>query len=67
MLQNVSNRKKNKQFEKGGLVITRAVYGNREAIKRSGEQTELNGETTPLLDVTIPLNFLVTDSGQLKV
>ncbi|XP_039121698.1 chaperone protein dnaJ 13 [Dioscorea cayenensis subsp. rotundata] len=67
LLQNVSNRKKNKQFEKGGLVITRAVYGNREAIKRSGEQTELNGETTPLLDVTIPLNFLVTDSGQLKL
>ncbi|KAM0935599.1 putative chaperone protein DnaJ 13 [Dioscorea sansibarensis] len=67
LLQNVSNRKKNKQFEKGGLVITRAVYGNLEAIKRSGEQTEPNGETTPLLDVTIPLNFLVTDSGQLKL
>ncbi|KAH7687677.1 Dnaj-like subfamily c member 11 protein [Dioscorea alata] len=67
LLQNVSNRKKNKQFEKGGLVITRAVYGNRESIKRSGEQTEPNGETTPLLDVTIPLNFLVTDSGQLKL
>ncbi|ONK55720.1 uncharacterized protein A4U43_C10F310 [Asparagus officinalis] len=68
LLQNVSNRKRNKQLENGGLVITRAVYGNRKAIKRVGEDRETEDEmASQVLDVTLPLNFLVSDSGQLKL
>lgn len=68
LLQNVSNRKKNKQIEKGGLVILRAVYGNRKAIQRNDAHNELDDEVaSQVLDVTLPLNFLVTDSGQLKL
>ncbi|KAJ6828571.1 chaperone protein dnaJ 13 [Iris pallida] len=68
LLQNVSNRKKNKQIEKGGLVILRAVYGNRKAIQRNDAHNELDDEVaSQVIDVTLPLNFLVTDSGQLKL
>lgn len=69
LLETVSNRKKSKQLEKGGLVITNAVYGNFKEMEISGEHSEeLNDEVvSQVLDVTIPLNFLVTDSGQLKL
>lgn len=68
LLQNVSNRKKNKQLDSGGLVITRAVYGNQKAIKRFAEERNSDDEvTSQVIDVTVPLNFLVTDSGQLKL
>ena len=68
LLQNVSNRKRSKQLESGGLVITRAVYGNQKSVKRFVEEGESNDEVaSEVLDVTLPLNFLVTDSGQLKV
>lgn len=68
LLKNVADRKKNKQLDKGGLVILRAVYGNPKAIKRSGEPIDANDElSSQVLDVTVPLNFLVTDSGQLKL
>lgn len=67
LLENVANRKRNKQMEVGGLVITEAKYGNLKNLKRydqSGEVTELASQ---VMDVTLPLNFLVTDSGQLKL
>ena len=68
MLEPVSNRKKNKQLENDGLVITKALYGNRKKIKESSELSEIDDNVaSQVFDVTIPLNFLVTDAGQLKV
>nr|ATB19888.1 putative OWL1 [Juniperus drupacea] len=70
LLQNVANRKLKKQAERGGLVITKAVYGNLKGHSEKEEETTLgidNELPLPILDVTIPLNFLVDDSGQLKL
>ncbi|KAE8727774.1 Chaperone protein dnaJ 13 [Hibiscus syriacus] len=68
LLANVANRKRNKQQETGELVITKAIYGSRKALKKGDELTETNDELTlQVLDVTLPLNFLVNDSGQLKL
>ncbi|KAL5225529.1 hypothetical protein ABZP36_012168 [Zizania latifolia] len=68
LLEPVSNRKKNRQLEDDGLVITKAMYGNRKRIKERGETNELHDDVaSQVLDVTIPLNFLVTDAGQLKL
>ncbi|CAA0841850.1 Chaperone protein dnaJ 13 [Striga hermonthica] len=68
LLKNVANRKQNKQLEKGGLVIVKAIYGNSKSIsnRENSEETE-DEEASQILDVTIPLNFLVNDSGQLKL
>ncbi|KAI4315263.1 hypothetical protein L6164_028093 [Bauhinia variegata] len=66
--QNVANRKKNRQLETGGLVITRALYGSHEVLDKINASRETNHESaSKVLDVTIPLNFLVSDSGQLKL
>lgn len=66
--QNVANRKRNKQLETGGLVITRALYGNQIVLSNLKSSSETSFESTSdVIDVTIPLNFLVNDSGQLKV
>ncbi|KAG9148846.1 hypothetical protein Leryth_023181 [Lithospermum erythrorhizon] len=65
LLENVANRKRSRQEETGGLVITKALYGNLKVLSKSGatnDETELQ-----ILDVTVPLNFLVNDSGQLKL
>ncbi|KAF6140416.1 hypothetical protein GIB67_013185 [Kingdonia uniflora] len=72
LLENVSNRKRNKQLEVGGLIITKAEYGNTKVFKRRNNESrrEADGDellASQVLDVTIPLNFLVTDSGQLKL
>ncbi|KAK9198398.1 hypothetical protein WN944_013582 [Citrus x changshan-huyou] len=68
LLQNVANRKRNKQLEIGGLIITKAVYGARKALTKLGETGESSDElASQVLDVTLPLNFLVNDSGQLKL
>ncbi|KAL4565643.1 hypothetical protein LXL04_029746 [Taraxacum kok-saghyz] len=68
LLQNVANRKKNKQLEMDGLVIIEAVYGNPKAIKNINNSEEKKDEfASQFVDVTLPLNFLVTDSGQLKL
>ncbi|MQL99558.1 hypothetical protein Taro_032281 [Colocasia esculenta] len=67
LLQNVSNRKRNRQAEVGGLVITRALYGKSKVLKRVDEIKEVNDVSSEVLDVTIPLNFLVNDAGQLKL
>ncbi|KAA3456422.1 Chaperone DnaJ [Gossypium australe] len=68
LLENVANRKRNKQQETGGLVITKAIYGNHKALKKRDELRETNDElASQVLDVTLPLNFLVNDSGQLKL
>ncbi|XP_057816314.2 chaperone protein dnaJ 13 isoform X1 [Cryptomeria japonica] len=70
LLQNVANRKQKKQAERGGLVITEAVYGNLKGHSENEEETtpSIDNELPlPILDVTIPLNFLVDDSGQLKL
>lgn len=68
LLKNVSNRKRNKQMETNGLVITKALYGNKTTIKRlyEGREPEKD-EVSQIIDVTLPLNFLVSDSGQLKL
>lgn len=67
LLQNVSNRKRTRQAEAGGLVITKALYGSSKAFKRMGEIRVADDLASEVLDVTIPLNFLVNDLGQLKV
>ncbi|XP_042520788.1 chaperone protein dnaJ 13 [Macadamia integrifolia] len=68
LLQNVANRKRNKQLETGGLVITRAIYGSHKAFKKRKELREVDDDLAPqVVDVTVPLNFLVNDSGQLKL
>lgn len=68
LLQNVANRKRNRQSEIGGLVITKAIYGNQKDLKKKDELNETNDESSiSIIDVTLPLNFLVNDSGQLKV
>lgn len=68
LLENVANRKRNKQQEMEGLVITKAIYGNLKALLKGDELRERNDElASQVLDVTLPLNFLVNDSGQLKV
>ncbi|GAB4858038.1 Chaperone protein dnaJ 13 [Ancistrocladus abbreviatus] len=68
LLLNVTNRKRNKQMEVGGLVITRAVYGNRKVLKRQDALENVNDDlASQFIDVTVPLNFLVNDAGQLKL
>ncbi|KAL5980035.1 hypothetical protein ACLOJK_039147 [Asimina triloba] len=68
LLTNVANRKTNRQLERAGLVVTKALYGNSKAFKRRNEAIKADGElASQVLDVTIPLNFLVNDSGQLKL
>ncbi|KAB2039078.1 hypothetical protein ES319_D03G188500v1 [Gossypium barbadense] len=68
LLENVANRKRNKQQETGGLIITKAIYGNHKALKKGDELRETNDElASQVLDVTVPLNFLVNDTGQLKL
>ncbi|CAI0503186.1 unnamed protein product [Linum tenue] len=68
LLRIVANRKKTKQIEANGLLIDRAVYGSRKVLERQ-DGTIPNGSTTSeqAIDVTVPLNFLVNDSGQLKL
>jgi DnaJ family protein C protein 11 len=68
LLEPVSNRKKNKQLENDGLVIMKALYGDRKKIKESSELSDIDDNVaSQVLDVTIPLNFLVTEAGQLKL
>nr|GMC80941.1 chaperone protein DnaJ 13 [Ipomoea batatas] len=69
ILENVANRKRNRQLETGGLVVTRAVYGSRKALRNRTKNMEETGDdaASQILDVTLPLNFLVNDSGQLKL
>ncbi|KAL0373017.1 UNVERIFIED_CONTAM: Chaperone protein dnaJ 13 [Sesamum calycinum] len=68
LLQNVSNRKRNKQLEMGGLVVVKAVYGNHKALLNRHKSEEMEDEVaSQIIDVTLPLNFLVNDSGQLKL
>ncbi|KAG8382429.1 hypothetical protein BUALT_Bualt05G0076300 [Buddleja alternifolia] len=68
LLQNVANRKRNKQLEMDGLVVLKALYGNSKALlnRRKSEETE-DEVSSQIMDVTVPLNFLVNDSGQLKL
>ncbi|MED6157045.1 Chaperone protein dnaJ 13 [Stylosanthes scabra] len=66
--ENVANRKRNRQLETGGLVIMRALYGNERVLCNLNSSSETSLESTSeVMDVTIPLNFLVNDSGQLKL
>ncbi|PIN07579.1 Molecular chaperone (DnaJ superfamily) [Handroanthus impetiginosus] len=68
LLQNVANRKRTKQQEMNGLVVLKAVYGNQKALSngRISEETE-DEVASQIMDVTVPLNFLVNDSGNLKL
>lgn len=64
----MANRKRNKQTEVGGLIITKAVYGSVKALKKQDELEGSNDDlASQVIDVTTPLNFLVNDLGQLKV
>ncbi|KAF5734896.1 DnaJ heat shock N-terminal domain-containing family protein [Tripterygium wilfordii] len=68
LLENVANRKRNRQIETNGLVISNATYGSSKVLKKGDESREMNDKSTSqVLDVTLPLNFLVNDSGQLKL
>jgi DnaJ family protein C protein 11 len=76
LLKNVAERKKQKQAQRQGLVILEASYGDIRAqeqgvdsINNSGLRPEDDDSDLPppYLDVTIPLQFLVDDSGQLQV
>lgn len=69
LLQIVANRKRNKQVETDGLVVTLALYGSCKALSSQSKDTEEMGddEASQILDVTLPLNFLVNDAGQLKL
>ncbi|RAL49760.1 hypothetical protein DM860_002051 [Cuscuta australis] len=68
LLETVANRKRNRQLETDGLVVTHAVYGSCKALGSRRKHTEENGDdgVSQILDVTLPMNFLVNDSGQLK-
>ena len=60
----MANRKRNKQLEIGALVITRALYGNQRILNNLKPSSETSFESTSqVIHVTIPLNFLVNDSG----
>lgn len=64
----MANRKRNKQLEMGGLVVTKAVYGNRIALTtRNRPEENVDEVASQIIDVTLPLNFLIDESGQLKV
>lgn len=66
--QNVANRKRNKQLETSGLVIMKALYGSDTILNNLYSSNGTSFESTSgVIDVTTPLNFLVNDSGQLKV
>ncbi|KAF9689881.1 hypothetical protein SADUNF_Sadunf01G0138500 [Salix dunnii] len=68
LLQIVANRKRSRHLETNELVITKAVYGSSKALKKAHESREGNKESaSEVIDVTIPLNFLINDSGQLKL
>jgi DnaJ homolog subfamily C member 11 len=55
-------------MENDRLVITKALYGNRKKIRENNDFNEINDDVaSQVLDVTVPLNFLVTEAGQLKV
>lgn len=66
LLQHVAERKRRKQAKAGGLVITEALYGNLKpspdvpANEGNGVQDDL---PPPNLDVTVPLQFLVDETG----
>lgn len=78
LLLNSADRKKRKQADRGGLVIVHAIYGNLSDFQREKLSSRHNQELPvdsalseeedfppPVLDVTMTLNFLVDDSGQL--
>ncbi|WOH12198.1 hypothetical protein DCAR_0831698 [Daucus carota subsp. sativus] len=68
LLENVANRKRSRRLEIGGLVITEAKYGNQKILKNRFQSEEQKDElAVQVIDVTLPLNFLVNDSGQLKL
>ncbi|XP_016495934.1 chaperone protein dnaJ 13 isoform X1 [Nicotiana tabacum] len=68
LLQNVASRKRSRQLETGGLVVTKALYGSRKALKNRSQTEEVKDEVaSQSIDVTLPLNFLVSESGQLKL
>uniref|UniRef100_A0A1J3H1K8 Chaperone protein dnaJ 13 n=1 Tax=Noccaea caerulescens TaxID=107243 RepID=A0A1J3H1K8_NOCCA len=66
LLQIVATRKRNRQVETNGLIVTKALYGDPKAIERRHE-LELEEVDSGVIDVTVPMNFLVSDSGQLKL
>lgn len=75
LLKNVAERKKQKQAKRQGLVILSATYGDIKAYERGLKRVDEDASNEdddadlppPYLDVTIPIQFLVDDFGQLRV
>ncbi|CAN8316502.1 unnamed protein product [Cochlearia groenlandica] len=67
LLQTVATRKKNRQAETDGLIVTKAYYGETKAIERRHEHGQEQEVDSGVIDVTVPMNFLVSDSGELKL
>ncbi|CAM6104551.1 unnamed protein product [Calypogeia fissa] len=76
LLSNVAERKRQKQIQRDGLVILEGLYGDIKDKDRNDASDlrsvdELDGEDgdlpPPHIDVTIPLQFLVDDSGELRL
>ncbi|KAG6551992.1 hypothetical protein Mapa_006298 [Marchantia paleacea] len=73
LLSNVAERKRRKQVQKDGLVIVEALYG--DIRRRDGSDSYLGEDLEyddsdlppPNIDVTVPLQFLVDDSGELRL
>lgn len=68
LLKHVANRKKRTQVETDGLVITEAVYGSQKSLKNRDKFEERKYDlASQIMDATLPLNFLINDSAQLKL
>ncbi|XP_024367053.1 chaperone protein dnaJ 13 [Physcomitrium patens] len=75
LLKNVAERKKQKQAKRQGLVILSATYGDIKAYERGLKRVDEDASNEdddadlppPYLDVTIPIQFLVDDFGQLRL
>lgn len=74
LLSNVAERKRRKQAQRDGLIILEGLYGDikrRDASDQSDAADDVDEDGSdlppPNLDVTVPLQFLVDDSGELRV
>lgn len=49
-------------------MVTKAAYGSHKALRNKSQSEEATDELiSEIIDVTVPLNFLVNEPGQLKV
>lgn len=76
LLSNVAERKRRKQAQRDGLVILEGLYGvikkqDRNETSEIRPVEDLDDDDSdlppPNIDVAVPLQFLVDDSGELRV